>query len=98
MKAKEYFEKYVNENQDKEKMYRVVSIFFDIFNEVKEIRLMRKAQSNSAMIAILNEQNLKANSFIRKVNEIDDLGIKKDAFKIFINEEMPKLSKMIGWS
>lgn len=97
MKAKEYFEKYVNENQDKENMYRVVSIFFDLFNEVKEIQLIRKAQSNSAMIAILNEQNLKANSFINKVNEIDDLGIKRDAFKIFISQEMPELYKMIGW-
>lgn len=98
MKAKEYFRKYVEENQDEEPMYRVVKTLMDMFNEVKEIQLMRKAKSDSAMIAIMNEQNLKANSFIRKVNEIDGLGVKNDAYKQFINDQMPELGKLVGWS
>lgn len=98
MKAKEYFRKYAEENQDEEPMYRVVKTLMDMFNEVKEIKVMRKAQSNSAMIAIMNEQNLKANSFIKKVNEKDGMGVKNDAFKQFITDQMPELSKMIGWS
>jgi len=97
MKAKEYFRKYIEENQEEENMYRVVKTLMDMFNEVKEIQVMRNAQSNSAMIVIMNEQNLKANSFIRKVNDIDNLGVKMDAFKQFINDQMPELSKMIGW-
>lgn len=97
MKAKEYFRKYVEENQDEEKLYRVVKSFMDMFNEVKEIQVMRKAQSDSAMVAIMNEQNIKANSFIRKVNEIDDLGLKPNGFKEFIKSQMPDLAKMINW-
>ena len=98
MKAKEYFRKYVEENQDEDAMYRVVKTLMDMFNEVKEIQLMRKAQSDSAMIAIMNEQNIKANSFIRKVNEIDGLGVKNNAYKQFINDQMPELGKLVGWS
>jgi len=98
MKAKEYFRKYVEENQDEEPMYRVVKTLMDMFNEVKEIQLMRKAKSDSAMIAIMNEQNIKANSFIRKVNEIDGLGVKNNAYKQFINDQMPELGKLVGWS
>ena len=98
MKAKEYLRKYVEENQEEDNYYRVVKAFLDMFNEVKEIQLMRKAQSNSAMIAIMNEQNNKANSFIRQVNELDDLGLKKDGFKEFIKSQMPELYEMIGWS
>jgi hypothetical protein len=98
MKAKEYFQKYVDENQDKEPLYRVVKTMIDMFNEVKEIQVIRKAQSNSAMISIMNEQNIKCNSFINKVNAIDGLGVKRDAFKGFINNQMPELGLMIGWS
>jgi len=98
MKAKEYFRKYLEENQDEEPMYRVVKTLMDMFNEVKEIQLMRKAKSDSAMIAIMNEQNIKANSFIRKVNEIDGLGVKNNAYKQFINDQMPELGKLVGWS
>lgn len=98
MKAKEYFRKYVEENQEEDNYYRVVKTFLDMFKEVKEIQVMRKAQSNEAMIAILNEQNLKAKSFIRKVNEIDDLGVKQDGFKHFIIDQMPDLAEMIGWA
>ena len=98
MKAKEYFERYVNENQSEEPLYRVVKTMMDMFNEAKDIQLMRKARSNSAMISILNEQNTKCNSFIRKVNEIDGLAIRRDAFKDFIKIQMPELYEMIGWS
>lgn len=97
MKAKEYFRQYVEENQDKEQMYRVIIILMDMFTEVEEIRLMRKAKSDLAIIAILNEQNTKANSFIRKVNEIDGLSIKNNAFKELVKQEYPDLSEKIGW-
>lgn len=97
MKAKEYFRKYVDENQDEEPMYRVVKALLDMFSEVKEIQLIRNAKSDESIISIMNEQNLKANSFIRKVNEIEDLGVKKDAFKQLVSDQMPELGRLIGW-
>ena len=97
MKAKDYFKSYVNENQEKESCVRVVDIFMKMFHESKDIQIMRKAKSDESIIAIMNEQNQKANSFIRKVNEHDGLGFKRDAFKIFMNQISPEFSKMIGW-
>jgi len=49
------------------------------------------------MIAILNEQNIKANAFIRMVNKEYPSGIKKDLFKTFVQVLMPELL-LIGWS
>ena len=91
MKAIEYFKKYKEKlkqpnERDSElnhKYYCVVSSFMDFFNEVKKIQLARKAKSDSAMIAIMNEQNLKANSFVKMVNLEYNLGIRIDAFKEF---------------
>ena len=106
MKAIEYFKKYKEklkepnemDSQIDHKYYCVVSSLIDFFNEVKTIQNARKAKSYSAMIAIMNEQNLKANSFIKMVNLDYNLGIKRDAFKYFIKEQMPELAKMIAWT
>jgi hypothetical protein len=106
MKAIEYFKKYkeklkepndIGSEQDY-KYYCVVSTLMDFFNEVKTIQLARKAKSNSAMIAIMNEQNLKANSFIKMINLDYNLGINRDEFKDFIKDQMPDLAKMIAWN
>ena len=106
MKAIEYFKKYKEklkepnemDSQIDHKYYCVVSSLMDLFNEVKTIQTARKAKSDSAMIAIMNEQNLKANSFIKMVNLDYNLGIKRDAFKDFIKDQMPELAKMIAWT
>lgn len=97
MKAKEYFRKYTEENQDEEPTYRFVKILMVMFNGVAEITIARNAKSNSAMISIMDEQNTKANSFTRKVNETEGLGIRRDAFKHFIIDKMSELAELVGW-
>ena len=97
MKAQEHFDKYLKENQNEDSTYRVVLALFDIFKEIKQIQLDRNATTNSALIAILNEQNVKANSFIRKINKIDAVGIKPNAFKTFINDQIPEIGRLAGW-
>jgi len=95
MKAKEYFEKYINENQDKSKEWRFIKCLQEMILEVNEIAKMRNAKYDRALIAIFNEQNMKAISFIKKVNEIDGTFYKIDAFKIFLKEESPEMYKLV---
>lgn len=87
MKAKEYFERYVNENSDKTIEWKVVKTFRDIFCEAQEIAKIRNAKTDSAYQSIFKELNQKANSFCRMVNEIDDFGLKENAFMIFVQAE-----------
>lgn len=95
MKARDYFEKYVNENSDKSNDWKLIKAFRDIVCEAEEIAKLRNAETDKAYHSIFNELNIKANSFIRMVNDIDDMGIKKDAFKIFIQLESPELFKAV---
>ena len=96
MKAKEYFRVYKEENQDKSYEWRLVNALRKMVLEVEEIAKLRNAQSDNALIAIFNEQNLKAQSFIRMVNDtLQDQKIRGDAFVLFVKEESPDLAKMI---
>ena len=100
MKAIEYFKKYKTENQDKSPEWRIIMTFRQMVLEVKEIAKMRNAQKDDALISIFNEQNRKANSFIKMVN-IEKLNsaeqYKTDGLKIFLLQSDPELSNLIGW-
>jgi hypothetical protein len=102
MKAKEYYKQYNEIAKDKGSEYALVKCLMDMFNEVKQIQKSRNAKSDSALISILNETNLKANSFIKRINKDIDLTqqgfVKVDAFKVFIKSEMKDLADLIGWS
>ena len=102
MKAKEYYKEYNTIKVEKGSDYALVKCLMNMFNEVKKIQISRNAKSNSALISILNETNLKANSFIKMINkDIDNTKqgfVKVNSFKIFIKSEMKELADMIGWS
>lgn len=99
MKAKDYFKQFNEENQDKIPEWRLIFAFNQMFNEVKEVAKMRNAKSNSAMISIFNEQNQKANSFIRMLNVTDYFTengrIYQDAFKLYLQEKNPDFYKLV---
>lgn len=98
MKAKEYFERYVNEHQEfsgKSKEWKLIKTFRDIFCEAETIAKSRNAQTANAYQNIFKELNQKANSFSKMVNEIDDMGIKDNAFKLFVQAENPNFFSMI---
>lgn len=95
MKAKEYFEKYVNENQDKTKEWKIIKAFRDIFYEAEIIAKSRNVKTDSGYISIFKELNQKANSLCKMVNEIDDFGLKQNAFMIFVQQENPSFFKSV---
>jgi hypothetical protein len=95
MKAKDYFTRYVNEYQDKSNEWKVVKTFRDIFCEAQEIAKARNAKTDSAYQNIFKELNLKANSFCRMVNEIDNMQLKQDAFMLFVEAENPEFYRSV---
>jgi hypothetical protein len=84
MKAKEYFERYVNDTSGKESVILVYEAIISIFLEHKELAKKRNAKSNEAFVAIFEELNKKANSFIKMVNEIEEIQRPKDILYIYI--------------
>lgn len=90
MKAKDYFNRYVNEFPDKSNEWKIERTFRDIFCEAQEIAKNRNAKTATAYQNIFKELNQKANSFCRMVNEIDNMNLKKDAFMIFVKSESPE--------
>ena len=90
MKAKDYFTRYLNEFPDKPKEWKVIRTFQDIFSEAEKIAKSRNAKTDMAYQNIFKELNEKANSFCRMVNEIDNMGLKKDAFMIFTKNIDPE--------
>lgn len=101
MKATDYLEKYQTENQDKSPDWRVVSTFMNMVLEVNDIAKMRNATRDDALISIFNEQNKKANAFIKMINKLEPFcsegKLKIDGFKIFLIQSDPQLSELIGW-
>jgi hypothetical protein len=95
MKAKDYFNRYLNDYQDKTKEWKIIKIFRDIFCEAEEIAKKRGAVTDTAYQSIFKELNAKANAFCRMVNEKDDMGLKQDAFMIFVESENPKFYKAV---
>ena len=99
MKSKEYFKEYQTENQDKSPEWRLISAFRKMVLEVSDIAKMRNAKYDSALCAIFKEQLIKANSFVKMVNETEPFKseglIKQDAFKIYVQTESPDLAKLV---
>ena len=95
MKAKDYFNRYVNEFQDKSNEWKVIKTFHDIFFEAQEIAKNRNAKTDTAYQNIFKELNQKANSFCRMVNEFNDMGLKNNAFMIFVKSENPEFYRMV---
>jgi hypothetical protein len=95
MKAKDYFTRYVNEFPDNSNEWKVIKTFRDIFCEAQEIAKNRNAKTDTAYQNIFKELNQKANSFCRMVNEIDGMGLKNDAFMIFVQSETPDFYRAV---
>jgi len=76
MKAKEYFEKYLNFQMDqKEKDAAIWELYKAMSLEIMEIAKIRNARKGGAMLSILQEQNRKWNALIKF-----DSSIKRDGF------------------
>ena len=99
MKAKQYFEQFLNENKEHTIEWRMVNAFRGMLLEVEEIRKSRNAKTNSSMIAIFNEVKKKSYAFIKMVNETEPFKsegqIKRNAFEIFTRDVDPELGEMI---
>ncbi len=99
MKAKEYFNQFLNENQDKIAEWRLVNAFRQMVLEVEQIAKMRSAKSDTALVAIFKEIETKSHSFIRLVNETEPFKsegtVKYDAFKLFVEQSSPSLADVV---
>lgn len=95
MKAKDYFDYFLNENQEKDSEWRLVHCLNKMVVEVYEISKIRNVTQDSAMISIFNEQNLKAISFIKMINKHLNRNFNKDLFKIIIQSNSPDLHDLI---
>jgi len=87
MKAKEYAQKYIENPSDK----TLLDIVKEMFYEVDTIRKSRNAQSNDAMIAILNEQSDKWRKFVKLVEKVSTNVININGFRDFILIHFPEL-------
>ena len=97
MKAKEYFKNYQDLRKDNGWELALVRQLEAMFQEVKEIIVKRKAKKDSAIISILEEMNTKSKALVRMINNAECRELKQDAFKIFIQNQMPDFAKIIGW-
>ena len=99
MKAKEYFNQFLNENQDKIVEWRLVNAFRQMVLEVEQIAKMRNAKSDTALVAIFKEIETKSHLFIRLVNETEpfksERTVKYDAFKLFVEQSSPSLAAVV---
>lgn len=99
MKAKEYFQQFMNENQSETVDFRLVYAMKQLAMEAQQIAEIRKAQSDSAIIAIMKEQDLKAQSLIKMLNAIEPFKsgqkVFDNAFQIYISKSSPELAKAV---
>ena len=99
MKAKEYFNQFLNENKDKTVEWRLVNAFRQMVLEVEQIAKMRSAKSDTSLVAIFKEIETKSHSFIRLVNETEPFKsegtVKYDAFKLFVEQSSPSLAAVV---
>lgn len=99
MKAKEYFEKFQTENQEKSPEWRLIFALQEMVFEIQEIAKSRNVKFDKGLIPIFNEMSLKANSFTKMVNQTEPFKsegeIKSDVFKLFIHQQHPELFEMV---
>ena len=98
MKAKEYFNRFINENQDRSIELRLLMVFNDMLMEIKTIQNQRNTKSDRAFIAIMKELEVKSRAFVRLVNEIEPFKsegeLKHNAFMLFVEQQYPELAKI----
>lgn len=92
MKAKEYYERF--KESQKDAVPALIDIFIEMAREVRKISVMRKSDSDQAMLGIFREQDRKAKALIRRINK-DGHGIKVNAFEIFLRDQLPKIAPHI---
>lgn len=97
MKAKDYYDLVVNENQDQPIEWRFIDALRKMVLEVGEISKMRNAKSDASLIAIFKEVENKSYSFIKMVNENKSLNadFKKDSLKLYVKHTHPSLYQSI---
>jgi phage terminase small subunit len=99
VKAKDYFSQFLNENQAEIVEWRLVNAFRQMVLEVEQIAKMRSAKTDSALIAIFKEIEIKSHSFIRMINETEPFKsegtVKYDAFKLFVEQTSPGLFAVV---
>ena len=98
MKAKEYNKQFTKLLKTETVEKAIYEVFKNMFLEVKEIQKLRKAKTNSAVIAIFNEMNTKGNSFVRNANKEHKVMLINDAFKKFVVVRDKDFANLIGWS
>lgn len=92
MKAKEYTARFNNSENPMEELRK---IGYDFIMETKELAKARHIESNSALISIFKELELKWVAF---ANSVED--VRLDGFSVLIEMKMPKLYTMLvdaGW-
>ena len=94
MKAKEYFEKYedllIHATNDQAYKDSSFNVFMDFSKESTDVIESRKAKKNTAVIAVMKEQNDKWNSLCRLFEKKYGFSpLIKDGFKTFWNRKIP---------
>jgi len=97
-KAKDYFNQYQTENQDRGCDWRLIHALDQILKEFHTLTKARNAQTMPALTAIFRELNQKASKLIAMLNELEpyktDGQIRPDAFMIFAIERIPVLKNL----
>lgn len=99
MKAIDYYNEYLSTKNQLGYEKALVECFRKIVLEVNEIAKMRSAKTDTAYIAIFKEQNKKAISFIKMVNQtepfVSDSPLIHNAFLLFIKQSKPDLAAIL---
>lgn len=88
MKAKDYAKQF-NDNPTEETLKKIADTFI---LECAEIIKSRRANSDSAALAVLKEQDRKWIAFSNMVT-----GIRRDGFREITKEVFPEIIKYLGW-
>lgn len=102
MKADEYVERYHDclanpPKGSRPEMVRadaLIAIGCDLTLEIKEIATQRKVQSNSALAAILREQDQKWVAIRQRLNDSE---IRIDGFREFVKLKLPETLLLMDW-
>lgn len=100
MKAKEYYDEYLNKvkefNGDKDlALGRTLEAFI---KESIKITNKRNAKFDHSIKPVYEEINKKCASFVRILNKNDDeMDIREDAFKFFMKKIHPEMHAALGW-
>ena len=96
-RAKEYYERFLNNTNNNSPEFLIVHALRDMTIEISDIIKQRNIKSDDAAISVIKEVNQKANSYINMVNQhlSDEDSIRKNALLYFIESEMPSLKSIV---